>query len=266
MKMYRGFYGLSQSVNRKDIAVNEFFLSANFKEALSRLEYMKVNRGFALVSGSCGVGKTTVLRYFAESLNPKLFKVVYIPLATVSVTGFYRHIGSLLCGEVPYGKDQLFQTIQQTILNLAVNQKTIPVLIFDDAHFFRSDNFFELQFLSNFNFDSLSPALFILIAQPHLKERLKKSFFDSFYQRIKMHIPVQPFSLEETRTFISHILSAASSSMELFSDKAVELIFDSSAGVARRIMTIMEKALIHGALNKKRLIDEEVIYGINSEL
>ena len=38
--MYRGFYGLSQSVNRKDIAVNEFFLSDNFKEALSRLEYM----------------------------------------------------------------------------------------------------------------------------------------------------------------------------------------------------------------------------------
>jgi type II secretory pathway predicted ATPase ExeA len=81
-----------------------------------------------------------------------------------------------------------------------------------------------------------------------------------------MHIPVQPFSFEETRAFISHILSAASSSMDIFSDKAVELIFDSSAGVARRIVTIMEKALIHGALNKKQLIDEEVIYGINSEL
>jgi hypothetical protein len=46
----------------------------------------------------------------------------------------------------------------------------------------------------------------------------------------------------------------------------VELIFDSSAGVVRKIVTIMEKALIHGALNKKQLIDEEVIYGINSEL
>ncbi len=179
MKMYRGFYGLSQSVNRKDIAVNEFFLSDNFREALSRLEYMKVNRGFALVSGSCGVGKTTVLRYFAESLNPKLFKVVYIPLATVSVTGFYRHIGSLLCGEVPYSKDQLFQTIQQTILNLAVNQKTIPVFIFDDAHFFRSDNFFELQFLSNFNFDSLSAILRpVYINRPAPSEgTIEKIFF-----------------------------------------------------------------------------------------
>jgi hypothetical protein len=54
--------------------------------------------------------------------------------------------------------------------------------------------------------------------------------------------------------------------MDLFSDKAIELIFDSSAGVARRIMTIMEKALMHGALNKKQLIDEEVIYAINAEL
>jgi len=264
--MYKEFYGLSKSVNRKDIAVNEFFLSNSFKEALSRLEYMKSNRGFALVSGICGVGKTTLLRYFSENLNPKFFKVVYVPLATVSVIGFYRHLGYLLCGDIPYLKDQLFQNIQQTILNLAIDQKIIPVFIFDDAHFFRSENFFELQFLSNFNFDSLSPALFILIAQPHLKERLKKSFFDSFYQRINMHIPMNPFSIEETRLFISQIMLCASSSIDLFSEKAVNMIFNSSKGVVRKIVTIMEKALIHGALDKKKFIDEGVIYNINSEL
>jgi len=78
-------------------------------------------------------------------------------------------------------KDILFRTIQQAIMEMALNKKTIPIIIFDDAHFLRNENFFELQLLSNFNFDSLSPALFILIAQPHLQERLRRPAFDSFY-------------------------------------------------------------------------------------
>jgi general secretion pathway protein A len=179
--MYRAFYQLQKAVNCKSIAVGELFSSAGFKEARARLDYMKDKGGFVLVSGQPGVGKTTLLRCFVESLDSKFFKVAYAPLATVSVSDFYRQLAYLLSGQILYRKDILFRTIQQTIMEMTLNKKTIPIIIFDDAHFLRNENFFELQLLSNFNFDSLSPALFILIAQPHLQERLRRPAFDSFY-------------------------------------------------------------------------------------
>jgi len=277
--MYRAFYQLQKAVNHKNIAVGDLFYSTGFKEARARLDYMKDKGGFVLVSGPSGVGKTTLLRSFVESLDAKFFKIAYAPLATVSVSDFYRQLAYLLCGQILYKKDLLFRTIQQTIMEMAVNKKTIPIIIFDDAHFFRNENFFELQLLSNFNFDSLSPALFILTAQPHLQERLRRPVFDSFYQRISIKINLQPLSSQETHEFIAQVLkNAVGSSLHtststsisrnehLFTPQASELIFKRSGGIPRIIATIMEQALIYGSAHQLSTIDENVIYNIEPEL
>ena len=210
--MYRAYYQLQKSVNRKSIAVGELFISDSLREAHARLNYMKDKGGFILISGAPGVGKTTLVRSFAESLDTKFFKIAYAPLSTVSVIEFYRQLSFLLAADIPYRKDLLFRTIQDTIIEMAINQKTIPVIILDDAQFLKNENFFELQLISNFNFDSLSPALFILIAQPHLVERLKRPAFESFYQRINLKINLQPFTLKETQLFISQVIQNASAS------------------------------------------------------
>jgi type II secretory pathway predicted ATPase ExeA len=286
--MYRAFYQLQKAVNYKSIAVGELFSSAGFKEARARLDYMKDKGGFVLVSGQPGVGKTTLLRSFVESLDSKFFKVAYAPLATVSVSDFYRQLAYLLSGQILYRKDILFRTIQQTIMEMAINKNTIPIIIFDDAHFLRNENFFELQLLSNFNFDSLSPALFILIAQPHLLERLKRPAFDSFYQRISIKITLPPLSSQETQPFILQVLdNAAGSALKtsfstststsssrgrscryenLFTPQAIDLIFKRSSGIPRLITTIMERALIYGSVHQLDILDEEVICKIEPEL
>lgn len=264
--MYRAFYQLTKSVSRKDIPVDEFFKSENFKEAISRLEFIKDKGGFTIVSGIPGVGKTTVLRYFVENLNNRFYKVAYAPLSTVSVIDFYRQISLLLSDEAPNRKTQLFRNIQETIIQLAVDKKTIPVIIFDDAHLLNTQNFLELQLISNFNFDSFSPALFILIAQPHLLSRLRKPAFEAFYQRIKMQIPILPLSKSETNAFISHVMEKSSCSIDLFTPQAIELIFDESKGIMRKVTKILEHSLIYGASNKLKSIDEQVLHKISPEL
>jgi type II secretory pathway predicted ATPase ExeA len=296
--MYRPYYRLQKNVNHKDIAVEELFNSTGYKEARARLDYMKDKRGLVLVSGLSGVGKTTLLRSFAESLDPKSFKIDYVPLSTVSVNDFYRQLAYLLSGQTLYKKDIPFRTIQQAITELAVNKKIIPIIIFDDAHFLKNENFFELQILSNFNFDSLSPALFVLIAQPHLQDRLKRPVFDSFYQRIAMQINLQPLSCQETKDFIVQVLknaagvggsgagdglslqtsnaststsvstvSTSTSRFEnLFTPQACQMIFKCSGGIPRLIAKIMEKALIYGSAHQLDTLDENVIYQIEPEL
>jgi type II secretory pathway predicted ATPase ExeA len=270
--MYRAFYQLTKPVDRKDIPIEELYKPQDFTEAVSRLEFMKDKGGVVVVSGSSGVGKTTLLRYFVETLNTNFYKVVYAPLSTITPRDFYRQIAMLLGAELSFNKTQLFHSIQHTIIQLATEQKKIPIIILDDAHFFKSENFFELQLLSNFNYDSFSPALFILAAQPHLIDRLRKPAFDAFYQRIKMHIPIQPFSLQQTRSFVQHIISTATAKEKhtpvetLFQQQALELLHDLSGGIHRKITKILEKALIYGAANKIELIDQEVIYKISAEI
>ena len=264
--MYRAFYQLTSSVNRKDIAVDELFESNNFKEAISRLEFIKDKGGFAVVSEKPGVGKTTLVRYFAEKLNPRFYKVAYAPLSTVSVIDFYRQISILLSGEAPSQKSQLFRNIQETILESAIDKKIIPIIIFDEAHLLKTQNFHELQILSNFNLDSLSPALFILIAQPYLLTLLKKTAMEAFYQRIKIKIPVLPLSKSETLSFIAHTMKSASSSDNLFSSQALELVYDISKGTKRIVTKVLEQALIYGASNNLKSIDEQVIHKITPEL
>jgi type II secretory pathway predicted ATPase ExeA len=281
--MYQAFYQLKQPIGCKSIAIEDLFMFKSFREAGARLEYMKDKGGFVLVSGPSGVGKTTLLRSFTESLDSKFFKVAYAALSTVSVIDFYRQMAFLLAGYAPSTKVQLFRTIQEIILELTLKQHTLPVIIFDDAHFLRNENFFELQLISNFNFDSLSPALFVLIAQPHLLERLKRPAFDAFYQRINLKINLQPLSFEETQLFISHVISKVKTNVSsspgssgipsqnsqdhhLFTPAAIELIFKRSRGLVRQITTIMEQALRYGAANDKQIIDENVICDIEPEL
>lgn len=240
--MYRAYYQLQKSVNQKSIPVCELFVSDSLREAQARLDYMKDKGGFILISGTPGVGKTTLVRSFGESLDTRFFKIAYAPLSTVSVIEFYRQLSFLLAGDIPQRKDLLFRTIQDTIMEMAVNQKTIPIIILDDAQFLKNENFFELQLISNFNFDSLSPALFILIAQPHLVERLKRPAFESFYQRLNLKINLQPFTLKETQLFISQVIQNASASTRASATTA----YASEPGAGAGTANVAEaKNLIH---------------------
>ena len=264
--MYRAFYQLNQSIHRKDRPGHELFISESFAEAASRLDFMKDKGGLVIFTGPSGVGKTTALRYFIEKLNHKLYNIAYAPLATVSVIEFYRQIAHILNTHIPYRKDQLFFAIQQTIINMANNQHTIPIIIFDDAHFLRNENFHELQLITNFNFDSIDPVLFILVAQPYLIDRLKRPVFESFYQRIKLKISLQPLSLNETKAFVCHILKNATAASDIFAPQAVELIHNLTSGLPRKITQLMEQALIFGTAHQLKIIDEDVIIKIAKEI
>lgn len=264
--MIEAFFNLKKTPFQKNIDSDSIYLSAAGKELMERLEHMKRQRGMMLITGKPGIGKTTHIRAFIEKLNSNLFTHFYIPLATVHPLDFYRQLAERLGGEMKWQKSQLFSSIQNAIKNYVVNVKKIPLIVLDEIHLLRNENFHELQIITNFNIDSQDPAIVILVGQPHIKERLCSPVHLSFNQRISLKFNLTPLSETETAEYIQHHLELAGCREKIFNENAVNAIYKNSNGTLRTINSLAVKSMMLAASLKKSTITEEEVYLAAREL
>jgi type II secretory pathway predicted ATPase ExeA len=257
--MYEQFFGLTSVPFSKSITSRDMFKSASFLELQKRFDYMKNSRGIMVVYGESGSGKSSAIRYFFDSLDKSLFFPIYLPLSTITSTDFYRQLNHSLKGGPSIFKSRIFDSIQAQILDFAANKGIIPVIVFDEAHFFPDDIIKELQLVSNFKCDSVDPALFILAGHDSLQDKLLKSQAHSFYQRISMKYRLEALTKDETQQYILHHLKLCHCDEQIFSDGAIESIYKFSKGTMRIIGNIVTKVLLLAALEKKRKINSEDI-------
>lgn len=91
MKDFKIYYGLEFNPFEKgqpDIPVE----TSDYREAMGRLNYLKDVRGIGLFTGRSGTGKSFIMKKFSETLNPGLYKVIYMPMSTLSTIEFYREL------------------------------------------------------------------------------------------------------------------------------------------------------------------------------
>ena len=89
--------------NSKEILVN----TNERRETLFRLDYLAKTRGFGLLTGGAGRGKTTVIRTWAAGLNPSLYKVIYTSLSTLTANDFYRNLAQELGAQPSFRKPDI---------------------------------------------------------------------------------------------------------------------------------------------------------------
>ena len=107
--------------NSKEI----LYCGEEYNETMFRLDYLASTKGFGLLTGAPGRGKTTVVRNWADKLNPALYKVIYTSLSTVTVNDFYRNLASELGAQPSYRKTENFHIIQGEINRLALEKKKL---------------------------------------------------------------------------------------------------------------------------------------------
>lgn len=113
--MIEAYWNLKGKPFDKAIKPQQLFISNNHAELMSRLDYIKNNRGLMLITGQPGVGKTIALRAFVSQLSELSFTTFYFPHSTVNVNDFYRQINDRLGGDETNRKSKLFQSIQARI-------------------------------------------------------------------------------------------------------------------------------------------------------
>lgn len=114
--------------------------------------------------------------------------------------------------------------------------------------------------------DSQDPAIFILIAQSHLNDRLSRTILESFNQRINLKFHFRQLNLKESTGYIKHHLKITGASVDILDENALTAVYNLTGGVIRKINQLVIKALCIGALIKKHVITEEEVLGASKEL
>ena len=191
--------------NSKEILVD----TSEYKETLFRLDYLAKTKGFGILTGSAGRGKTTSVRNWAATLNPSLYKVIYSSLSTLTPNDFYRNLVKEFGIEPVFKKPDNFRIIQEEITRLAIEKPKTPVIIIDEANYINNAILNDLKILFNFEMDSRDRAAILLAGLPKLNATLGLGIHEPLKQRTVMNYNLEGLSKEEGKVYILEKLRGA---------------------------------------------------------
>jgi len=233
--------------------------TTEYKEVMYRLNMLLKTRGFGLITGSSGKGKTTLVRSFAGHLNPSLYKVIYITLSTVTVNDFYRHLAQGLGLEPCFRKVDNFKIIQNEITRYAVEKRITPVIIIDEANYIKTSILNDLKMIFNFEMDSRDRAVVLLTGLPSLNNTLRLVAHEPLKQRITMNYHLEGLSKEASINYIQGKLREAKAHTGVFSESALEAIVNVARGVPRIINKICDACLLIGHNKEVNEINNDIV-------
>ncbi len=244
--MYQSFYGFTEMPFHITPDPKFLYLSPTHQEALQHLKYgVTEKKGFIVLIGEVGCGKTTLCRKFMSELDPAHFDTALILNPRVNETQMLRAILTEL-GEhnIAKSKHDLISQMNQILLDRIAKGREI-VLIIDEAQNLSFEVFEQVRLLSNLETDKQKLLQIVLMGQTELKERLAAEELRQLRQRILVHYELRPFTREEMDRYIQHRLSVSGSAgRPYFTKWAIRHIHRTSRGIPRIINNLCDKALL----------------------
>lgn len=258
MMDYIARYGLEFNPflkNSREILVE----TQEYRETLFRLNYLLTVKGFGLITGSAGRGKTTAVRSWAAGLNPSLYKVVYSSLSTLTVNDFYRNLADELGAQPAFRKTDNFKIIQNEIIRLALEKRQTPIIIIDEANYIGNAVLGDLKMLFNFEMDSKDRAVVLLSGLPQLNSTLRLGIHEPFRQRLVMNYNLEGMTKAEGHSYITEKLKGAGCTQDVFEENALEAILNAANGTPRMVNKLCNASLLIGNNSNLNLITADAV-------
>ncbi|GBE15273.1 MAG TPA: AAA family ATPase [Proteobacteria bacterium] len=238
-----------------------YYNSAQHARALTRIMYVaETMKGFAVVVGDIGTGKTTLARKVLDSLPDEAYEsaLLIILHGEVSPEWLLRRVAGQLGVEQP-GNDkiQIIGQLYRRLLQLHQMGKKAVVLI-DEAQMLSSKQIMEeFRGLLNLEVTAHKLVTFIFFGLPELEHNL--ALDPPLLQRVAMKIRLSTLSEDATKAYIAHRLAIAGNRDELFTDNAVARVYSCSGGFPRKINILCDNALFQGFLMRRRIVDAAIV-------
>ena len=223
-----------------------YFSARRTKEALQHLRYgIEDKKGFIVLTGEVGCGKTTLCRKLLEELDAREVETALLLNPRVSETELLRGIMKELGENVKArSKNDLLDKINDVLLERIEAGKEIVVII-DEAQNLSFEVMEMLRMLSNLETYDQKLLQIILMGQPELNTKLKEERLRQFRQRVLVHYDLKPLNLHEVQLYISHRLTLAGSNGRVhFTPRAIKKVASGSLGIPRMVNNICDKSLL----------------------
>lgn len=259
--MYNKFFGLAEAPFNITPDSRFLFLSRRHREALGALVYgIRERKGFILLTGEIGSGKTTVCRALVQELRADNTR-----LAVILNPGL-NEIEMLKAINDEYGIPSYFDTKKGLIdeLNQFLitqhRENTNVVLIIDEAQTLEPALLEQIRMLSNLETEDTKLIQIVLMGQPELNDTLALSQLEQLNQRITVRYHIGPLTEEEMHAYIRHRLFVARAKIEVeLTPGAVRMAYAATRGIPRRINVLMDRALLASYVEGSYTLDERIM-------
>src|SRR5208283_3665189 len=248
--MYREFYGLNR--NPFEVSPDPYFFypTPRHNEALALLNYGVLRRkGFVVVTGEVGTGKTLLVRCLLDSLavHKVAFAYIYNPILTVQ-SFLEQVVTDLGLPAAARSKSEVLSRLNNYLMARSRDDLT-TALVVDEAQLLSWDLLEEIRLLTNLETTQYKLLQIVLAGQPELDQKMDSHQLRQLKQRVGLRCNLLSLELKEVEGYIHRRLELAGGnekSNPIFTREAIEMVYGLSKGIPRLINTLCENSLMLG--------------------
>ena len=269
LPVYAEFFGLNEAPFNITPDPKFLFASTCHQEGLAQLKYgIEARRGFIVLTGEVGTGKTTLLQALLRQLASET-KTALIFSAIENSLDLLRYICEEFRLVEPVDKAKNahdYIALLNSFLLQEYRHGHNAALILDEAQNLSTEVLESVRLLSNFETTKDKLLQILLVGQPELNNRLNTPQLRQLRQRIALRHRLRALTLEECDRYIKSRLQCAGTSSMVFSRQAVEAIYHLSTGIPRLINVMCDNSMISAYALERRSVDVRLIDEVAEDL
>jgi general secretion pathway protein A len=265
--MYKTYFGLKENPFNTNTDPRYLYLTRPTQEALSRLTYgIEARKGFILLTGEVGTGKTTLLNKLLESLHQQHVATAFVFNARLTESQLLDYVMAdfgIACKSRM--KSQVLFKLHQWLLDrYQAGEQT--VLVVDEAQNISRQTLEEIRLLTNLETSTEKLLQIVLAGQPELEQKLNQRELRQLRQRIALRAQTLPLTPEETCGYIFERLRiAGSNGEEIFGPQAIEAVHRHARGIPRVTNLLCEHALVRAFVEQRKPVPAEIVEDVTRD-
>jgi general secretion pathway protein A len=265
--MYNSFFKLHSSPFGTSPDPRFLYMMPHTREALACLEYgISARKGFTVLTGEVGTGKTTLLRRALASFSNRRVSTSFVFNPRLEVLDFLEFVLT------DFGVNPATRTKSGMLLQLnrwlieRFRMEETCVVVIDEAQNLSWELLEEIRLLTNLETSSEKLLQIVLSGQPELEEKLRHPSVRQLRQRVALWCRTQALTETQTHAYVAERLRLAGATWSIFSLEALDLVHRYSRGIPRVINLLCEHCLIVAYVEQSQQVTAAMVEGVAAEL
>jgi len=259
--MYNKFFGLNENPFNVNPDPRYLYMTHHIQEALACLIYgIQTRKGFVLLTGEVGTGKTTVLNKLLEWCHQEQISTAFLFNPRLSELEFFDFMMAdfgIACDSTM--KSRMLMKLNEWLLERYQSGKRVALIV-DEAQNLPAEMLEEIRLLTNLETSTAKLLQIVLAGQPELEDKVNDPRLRQLRQRITLWAKTAPLTLLETQAYVRERLRiAGSTGAEIFSPEAIEALHRHAGGIPRITNVLCEHALIAAFVEHSKTVSAKMV-------